>query len=217
MDIFEGIELADDVKKALSEKITTAFVPKSDFEAVNAKKEELLAETKKVKMSKKELEDAAEKARLEAAAKNGDIESLRKSYDEKLNELANKISGYENEKKSNALSSVSTEFVNTNVVDDPFVREALAQEFNKRMDLRDGNIVVLDPNGNLTALTVDDLKNEFMTNAKYAKLIVGSKASGGGATRADKDTGSSGQKSLSKIAITDKAARIAAIKTKLKN
>jgi len=69
----------------------------------------------------------------------------------------------------------------------------------------------------LTALTVDDLKNEFMTNAKYAKLIVGSKASGGGATRADKEPSSSGQKSLSKIAITDKAARIAAIKSKLKN
>lgn len=216
MDIFEGIELSDDVKKVLSEKITSTYVAKSDFDAVNAKKEELLAETKKAKMSKKELEEAAEKARLEAAAKNGDIESLRKSYDEKLIELNNKISGYENEKKSNALNTVSKEFVDTNVIDDPFVREALAQEFNKRMDLREGNIVVLDPSGNLTALTIDDLKNEFMTNAKYAKVIVGSKASGGSAARADKDTGSSGQKPLSKIPLNDKNARIAAIKKNLK-
>lgn len=216
MDLFEGIELSDDVKKVLVEKIANTYVAKSEFEAVNAKKEELLVETKKAKMSKKELEDAAEKARVEAAAKNGDIESLRKSYDEKINEMVSKINGYESEKKMGALNSVSKEFVDTNVVDDPFVREALAQEFNKRMDLRDGNLVVLDPNGNLTALTIDDLKNEFMTNAKYAKVIVGSKASGGSAARADKDTGSSGQKPLSKIPLNDKNARIASIKSKLK-
>jgi hypothetical protein len=217
-ELFEGIDLPEDVKNKIQEKIKSTYVSKDEFDAINAKKEELLAETKKAKMGKKELEDAAEKIRMEAAVKNSDIESLKKSYDQKVAMLSESLTKYENEKKMGSINSVSKEFVDSNVVDDPFVREAMTREFNSRLDLRDNQIVVLDPTGSLTALTVDDLKNEFMSNSKYAKQFIGSKASGGSATRSsDNSSNASGKKDLSKIPLNDKQARLEAIRNKLKS
>ncbi len=40
---------------------------------------------------------------------------------------------------------------------------------------------VLDKNGQLSAMTIDDLKNEFKSDATFAPILVGSQASGGGA------------------------------------
>ena len=42
-------------------------------------------------------------------------------------------------------------------------------------------MVVLDPQGKLSAATLDELKAEIANDAAFAPLIAGSKASGGGA------------------------------------
>jgi ABC-type transporter Mla subunit MlaD len=217
MDILNAIELPEDVKASLIAELESKYVAKDEFDKVLRSKNELLDETKKVKLSKKELEDAAEKARMDAAVKTSDIDSLRSSYEEKLSKLSGEIAKYNDERKTNSLSTVANSFVQEHIVDDAFSREAMSKEFSKRLDLRDGELVVLDPQGNLTALTVDDLKSEFLNNSKYAKMITGSKASGGGATKgSDKIPGAGGtKKSLSEIAISDKAGRLAAIRAKL--
>lgn len=212
MDILDGIELPDDVKAALQEKITSAYVSKDEFEAVRAKSNELLGDVKKAKQTKAEAEAEAERVRLDAATKAGDIESLRKSYEEKLAAVSENLTQLERKEKQNKLGNIASDFVGNHIVDDAFVREAMAVEFSKRLDVRDGEVVVLDPMGSLTALSIEDLKQEFLNNGKYAKQIIGSKASGGGATRADKGAEGSAQKSLSKIPLHDKAARIAALR-----
>ena len=51
---------------------------------------------------------------------------------------------------------------------------------------------VLDKNGQLSAMTIDDLKNEFKNDASLASILVGSKASGGGA--AGGSSGAGGKK-----------------------
>jgi len=216
MDLLNSLEVSQEVKDQLLSEISSKYVAKEDFDKVLRSKNELLDETKKVKNSKKELEDIAEQARMEAAVKNSDIESLRNSYEEKLSKLSGEVAKYNEERKNNSLSAVSNEFVNSNVIDDSFVREAMNKEFSKRLDLREEGLVVLDPQGNLTALTVEDLKTEFLNNSKYAKHLVGSKASGGSASRVDNKPSSGGaQKTLSSVPINDKAGRLEAIRAKL--
>lgn len=53
---------------------------------------------------------------------------------------------------------------------------------------------VLDKNGQPSALTVEDLKNEFKADASLAPVIVGSKASGGGAGGSGSQPGAGGKK-----------------------
>jgi hypothetical protein len=60
-------------------------------------------------------------------------------------------------------------------------QDAMKSEYLKRIDIREGKTVVLDPQGNLTALSLDDLNTEFSANSRYAENIKGTQATGGGA------------------------------------
>jgi len=209
--------LPEDQKAAILAELSTTFVQREEFDKVAKAKEELLNETKQAKQARKEAEELAEKTKFETAAKNGDIESLRSSYESKLAALNDQINNFSTEKKMNNINAISNDFVNNSVVDDSFVRDAMKAEFNKRLDVREEGIVVLDPQGNLTALTVDDLKQEFLANSKYARHIIGTKANGGGATRngASEKPLPKTNKDLKSIPISDTAGRIEAIRARL--
>jgi hypothetical protein len=64
----------------------------------------------------------------------------------------------------------------------------MRSEYLKRIDIRDGKQVVLDPQGNLTALSIEDLNQEFSVNSRYSDFIKGTQAAGGGAN-GSKSTG----------------------------
>jgi hypothetical protein len=186
MDIFNGVELSDEQKAAIQENLNSAieseFVSRTEFDAVFGKKEELLAEAKRAKDAKRAAEEEAEQKRLEAAAKNGDIESLTKSYEEKLAGLQSQLNERIEGDRKREIGNIASGFVNENVVDDPLIRKAMTEELSKRLDLREGKPVVLDTEGNLTALSTDDLFSEFQNASVYKPHLVASKASGGSAT-----------------------------------
>jgi hypothetical protein len=71
----------------------------------------------------------------------------------------------------------------------PHIKARLAAE------QRDGQFVtvVRDAQGNPSAASIDDLRNEFTTNPAFAPVIVGSKATGGGATGGGKGGGAASQ------------------------
>lgn len=58
--------------------------------------------------------------------------------------------------------------------------ELLTELIAKRLTHIEGEVKVLDHEGNLTDLSLDDLKKEFATTPKYFGLIRRSKATGGG-------------------------------------
>lgn len=68
----------------------------------------------------------------------------------------------------------------------PGSAKALLPHIERRLSVeqRDGKpvVVVLDPQGKLSAATLDELKVEFANDVAFAPLIAGSKASGGGPT-----------------------------------
>lgn len=181
---FEGIELSDEQKQKIEAKVNSTlegFVPKSEFDAVLGNRDELLTEKKQADEKRRLAEEQANAQKLEAAKKNNDIESLTNSYEEKIKSLQSEIDGFQSEKKTNAVSSIAQSFIDENVTSDPVVRNAIKGDLEKRLDLRDGKPAVLDADGNLTALSVDDLFNEFKAASVYKPHLVASKASGGGA------------------------------------
>jgi len=218
MSIFDGVELSDEQKEQIQKnhdaEVSNGFVKKADFEAVNKKREELLGETKAAKEAKRLADEEASEAKHQKAQKDGDIESLNNSWQERFDGLQLKLDEKNIKEQQAAVSSVARKFVDSNVVDDSLVRTAMTEAISKRLDVREGKTVVLDAEGNLTSLSEDDLFSEFKSSSMYKPHLVASKASGSGADSGSNNSGSAGigEKSLSSVSINDKEGRINAIK-----
>ncbi len=190
---FDGVELSDEVKQSLIKQVEEKMagtVSQEEFGKVLANRDELLGEKKNAQQKAQEKAEEAEQARLEAAKKGGDIESLDASWQEKYNSLQSELNDMRAGVKKAKVNELSLGFVNECVVDDAVSREAVQAAITKRLDLRDGKPVVLDPDGNLTALSVNDLFNEFKTADKYKSHILATKADGGGAAGGNKSVNS---------------------------
>ncbi len=151
---------------------------------------------KKAEEKAKGLQDEVDNLRRGAIPKN-DVEALENSWKTKVDEATKKGIDRETE-----LLGVIANSTITNVANDvaqmftvpgammPMVRGRLKSE------IVDGQAVtrVLDKNGQLSALTIDDLKNEFKADATLAPVLVGSKASGGGANGGNGGQGAGGKK-----------------------
>ena len=153
---------------------------KSQLSKVLAKNEELLTEAKNAKNTKREAEEAAIKAAQEAAAKAGDYESLYKSSQTALDSLKDqheklKVS-IASEKRTNAAMKLAGELAEGSNA------ELLSEFISKRIRVTDEGVKVTDNKGELTISSLDDLKNEFLTDARFSALLKGNPASGGGAS-----------------------------------
>ena len=161
-----------------------------DVSGLKAKLEELLGESKAAKAKAREAEEAAKKAAEDAARKNGDVEALENSWKEKLTkreqELLAEREGLASQIKELTVGRAATDLAAELAVQGS--AKALLPHLQARlsMDIRDGKptVVVLDANGKPSAATLEELKAEFVNDPAFAPLIVGSKASGSGASGA---------------------------------
>jgi hypothetical protein len=176
----------DDLQKQLAD-IT------GQFEAVKAKNEELLSETKASKAAKREAEEAARKAAEEQARKDGDFEQLhasseaaRKQLQEQLESLSK---GIAEEKRDAAALKLAGELAEGANI------ELLATFISGRLKYKDGGIKVTDNAGQLTVSSLADLKAEFQSDARYASLLKGNQSSGGGASGGSSGGGAAKQMS----------------------
>lgn len=170
------------------------------------------AETKarEIESSMKELQTQMEELQNGESRKKGDVESLEKSYQKKMQELESKykeqIDGLTSTLKKNTVDATARQLAsdlsgeNADIIL-PHIRNRLAFEYENG----DAKVRVLDENGNVTADSIDDLKNSYFTNEKFSPIIVGSKASGGGASGAKGGGGATGQKKLSEMSATEEA------------
>lgn len=141
--------------------------------------QELLEEKRKAK-------EEADRVAAEAAKKSGDVETLEKSWQEKLNSEVTareqKLKDYETMLSVMTVGSEATRlaaevFGDHSEIMMPHIKSRLSYE------IVDGHpkVRVLDSEGRPTAASVDDLKNEFKNSDKFAPFVVGSRASGAGA------------------------------------
>lgn len=154
------------------------------------------------------------------ARKRGDIETLEKSWQSKIDgmeathqeKLAKKDAFIKNALVTNVAQSIASEIAPENV---SLILPHITARLTADLDGDSPVTKVVDATGSLSALSVDDLKKEFVDNKDFASIIVGSKASGSGAS-ADKSkrVGSAAPegKKLVELSPTELAAHISATK-----
>lgn len=196
LDEIEGI--TPELKAILETKIKEVYVPKSEFDAIAAKQNELLDETKAAKRAKaKAIEDAAAAA-AEKALKDNDLASYRASTEGIMAALKEELEGMKTATKEQRKTSIAAKFVSEKFVNDAIVAEAITEKFKKRIDIRDGKEVILDKDGNLTAMSLQDLQAEFLGNEALKSHIIGTRASGSGASGSGGKSGGGAAKIISK-------------------
>lgn len=165
---------------ALQQQLAEAL---KGIDALKAKNEELLSETKAAKAKAREREEAAQKAAEEAAAKSGDVDALTKSWQEKHSKREQELLA-DIQTRDARLMDLTVNATANNIANELAIQGSagvLAKLVRDRLKYEDGKVTVLDAEGRPSALTVDELKKEIADDPGLAPLIVGSKATGGGA------------------------------------
>jgi hypothetical protein len=154
-------------------------------------------------------------AKLELAKKSGDVDSLNKSWQEKF-DAAQAAKDFEYKP---ALASMEADLTREMVdrhatslaasIALPGSEDVLFPHIQRRLriETRDGKrtTVVVDKEGKASAMTIEDLKKEFMADMRFAPLLVGSRASGGGSGGGKGGGATPGNKPRSKMSTREKS------------
>lgn len=142
---------------------------------------------KKVEAEAKALREKLQALEDDGIRKRGDVEALDKSWQEKyskaLTEVESKYGTLKNSIRKQLLDTharaIAVEISNA----PSLMSKAILERLDVDFDAESGPALrILDQTGKPSALTLDELKKEFVANKEYAPIIIGSKASGGSAT-----------------------------------
>lgn len=226
-------KLADPLKELYSEKdgeYVLDLEGEEDTGALLRAKEHEKKKAQEAKKKAKELEEELGKYKEaeankeeELAKKSGDLSSLEKKWTKK-HEDAIKAKDSQIETLTSKLTGVVVDSLATSIATEiSTVPDLMIDIIKKRLILDIESDIpspkVLDKNGELSPLTVEELKSEFRENEKYSSIIIGSKASGGAkdtSTSPIASPGASGSESkpdLMKMSVDQFKARLDAKRT----
>lgn len=141
---------------------------------------------KEAEAKAKELEARLAEIEGTDARKRGDIETLEKSWKSKLAEtekaLLEKLGKKDNYLKSTLVDNVAQQLASKISTSPALIIPHIKARLAADLDGEVPSTKVLDKDGKLSALSLDDLQNEFVTNPDFGAIIIGSKASGSRAT-----------------------------------
>lgn len=139
----------------------------------------------------KELEEQLAAISDTDARKKGDIETLEKSWQKKEGETKAaydaRIAKLEGHIKTSLVDNVASQIAHkissAPALILPHIKARLAADLEGDAP----TTRVLDKDGKVSALSVEDLTKEFVANKDFSSIIIGSKASGGGAPKGSFD------------------------------
>ena len=188
----DSLDTIDEPLRGLYEEKEGKFRLKVDGlpndEGLKKKNQELLDELKGFKRTQKEKDDQLAKEREELLAKNGDVEALRKSYEDKIGkfstEFGEKEKSYQQQLQRLTVGQAATTLAAELAI--PGSAAVLLPHVQARlsMEIRDGVpvTVVIGQDSKPSAMTIEELKAELAANPAFAPIIAASKAAGGGAS-----------------------------------
>lgn len=161
--------------------------PEIDVQALLEERERLLRHNETLLAEKKAKQEQARQAQLEREKleqerlrASGDIEKLEKAWQEKLQTYEQKVQELQQQRESDLLERESQKVASA-LTDNPNNQMLLKRFVLDRLTVRDGEVKALDANGQ-PINRVDELINEFRQCKTYDSLILGSRASGSGAS-----------------------------------
>ncbi|MBK5518416.1 hypothetical protein [Pseudomonas sp. TH10] len=150
-----------------------------DLEGLKRQNQVLLDEAKEAKRLKREADEKLAKEQLDAAKAKGDFEQLYASSEQALAieraRLVELTTSIERQGIAAAASKIATGIA------DGENAEILSEFVERRLKIVEGLVKVTDAAGNLTIASLDDLAKEFQQAPRYASLVRGTQANGGGA------------------------------------
>jgi len=191
LDTLEGI---NEEQAALYEASGDKFILKvegldnpDDVSGLKAQLQTLLSEKKEAVKKAADAETAAEEATREAAAKSGDATALNESWKAKFENMVAEKEGTITA-LNGSVTKMKVESVAAQMADEITISGSaalVAPQILRRLSVErrgdDYVTVVVDAQGQPSATTLDELKQEFVNNPAFAPVIVASKADGGGA------------------------------------
>ena len=142
-----------------------------------------------------EIDSEAEKSK---AKKSGNFEELEASWNSKYDKLKNDYEKRISEMNSHIESMMLTSQAEKIAHEISNTPRLLARELKERMrvEYEDGkpSLKILDAEGKLSALTLDELKQEFVDNPDFAHIIIATRANGGGTADQRHGSGASAKK-----------------------
>ncbi|PKE30967.1 hypothetical protein CWS43_09810 [Rahnella sp. AA] len=188
----EEFEALDESAKALyvakGDGYQLAVDGAPDVDGLQRKNEELLKEKAKWREDReaaeklaKEKDDQAKELAAEQARKKGDIETLEKSWQEKLTvrekELLSQIEERDSRLTTLLVDNVAQSLATKLAGDSAAV---IMPHIKSRLLVEDGKTRIIDAEGKPSAATLEDLEKEFRGNKLFAPIVIGSRASGTG-------------------------------------
>ena len=150
-----------------------------DVAGLKNKVDELLGEKKAVQKAAQEAADKAKADEEERLKKTKNFEQLYTSSEAEREKAAEKLTALQTQIQNQSLNSKAQELASA-LTKDTARAKLLAAQISSRLSLVDGEIRVLDGNGNLTVSSTTELTTAIKT--EYPFLVDGSQAAGGGAT-----------------------------------
>ena len=181
----ESFDTLDDSVKGLYSQgedgytLNVEGVPKEDVSGLKRKIDELLTEKKTVQQKALEAEELARQETAEKLKKANDYEQLYNSSEAERQKAADELATLKANLQQQQVASQASK-VASQLTKDTARAKLLSEQISSRLSLVDGEVRVLDANGNLTVSSVEELTQSI--KAEYPFLVDGSQAAGGGAT-----------------------------------
>ena len=212
----EGFEALDDLQKGLYSQgedgytLNVEGVPKEDVTGLKRKIDELLTEKKTVQQKALEAEELSRLETAEKLRKANDFEQLYNSSESERQKAADELATLKANLQQQQVEGQAGR-VAASLTKDTARANLLSQQISSRLSLVDGEVRVLDTNGNLTVSSVEELTQSI--KAEYPFLVDGSQAAGGGATGGSSGAGDTKQVSRTDFDAMDSRKRMSFVKS----
>jgi len=212
----ESFDTLDDSVKGLYSQGEDGYtlnvdgVPKEDVSGLKRKIDELLTEKKTVQQKAMEAEELSRLETAEKLRKANDFEQLYNSSESERQKAADELATLKANLQQQQVEGQAGR-VAASLTKDTARANLLSQQISSRLSLVDGEVRVLDTNGNLTVSSVEELTQSI--KAEYPFLVDGSQAAGGGATGGSSGAGDTKQVSRSDFDAMDSRKRMSFVKS----
>lgn len=153
--------------------------PQEDVSGLKRQRDELLAEKKAEQERRRAAEEQAQREADERARAEGNYQQLFESSQAELERERSSLVELRRSIEQRDINLAATRIATA--IADGDNADILKEFIAKRLKVAEGQVRVTDDSGNLTVSSLADLQREFETSPRYASLVRGSQAGGGGA------------------------------------
>lgn len=194
----EGLEDTGTLKRAKEHEVERRKEAEKKLKDLQTKMDEVNTELEELRDTKAKAGDAVAAAEKKAADK------LAKREKELSEQSAALQRALEEQMVTNVATGIATELAGDNA-------ELLLPHIQKRLvaEFKDGKVAtkIRGADGEVSAMTADELKKEVLSSGKFAAVVVASKGSGSGGAGPRRGAGGNPtQKKLSEMTATEEAA-----------